>query len=210
MLSDFLTANDTFFIQGQRLYLRSMQARDVDAWIALRTESQDYLKPWEPTWAPNALSREAFRRRLKYFTRTARDDNCYALLIFRITDDILIGGLTMNNVRRGVTQSASLGYWIGQPYAGKHFMTEAVVATVKYAFLNMGLHRVEAACLSDNEPSARVLINAGFREEGFARAYRRINGEWQDHRLFGIINGDPLPAFEMITGRNRADKLTSF
>lgn len=194
MLADFLTASEADHIDGYRISMMAMQARHADEWIALRDISADDLRPWEPTWSPDALSREAFKRRLRFFAKCARDDSCYAFLIFHNESGCLIGGLTMSNVRRGVTHSASIGYWMGTPFTGKGYMTEAVVTAVQHGFERMCFQRMEAACLPHNHASASVLLNAGFTEEGFARSYRRINGQWQDHRLFGIVRGDAMPS----------------
>ena len=108
----------------------------------------------------------------------------------RRRDDALLGGITFSNVRRGVAQSASLGYWIGAPHAHQGYMTEALSAVLDFAFDHLALHRVEAACLPDNEASQGLLLKIGFQDEGYARQYLRINGRWQDHRLFALLKGD--------------------
>jgi [ribosomal protein S5]-alanine N-acetyltransferase len=115
--------------------------------------------------------------------------------VFDKKTDQLAGGCQLSNIRQGIAQSAaSLGYWMGQKHAGKGLMTDAVVTLVRYAFDRLAFHRIEAACLPSNVASRRVLTKAGFTAEGTARKYLRINGEWQDHLLFAIIVGDPMPA----------------
>ena len=57
------------------------------------------------------------------------------------------------------------------------------------AFSRLGLHRLEAACLPENEASSGLLLRAGFTQEGRAAAYLKINGDWRDHLLFGLVNG---------------------
>jgi ribosomal-protein-alanine N-acetyltransferase len=69
-------------------------------------------------------------------------------------------------------------------------MTEALKATLEFAFDHLGLHRVEAACLPSNHASRRLLAKLCFREEGLARRYLRINNAWEDHVLFGILRED--------------------
>src|SRR3546814_7077148 len=93
----------------------------------------------------------------------------------------LMGGVTISNVRRGVAQAASIGYWIGGRYARQGFMSEAASAVVEFAFEELALHRVEAACLTSNDASRSLLLKVGFRQEGYARQYLRIKGKWQDH-----------------------------
>jgi ribosomal-protein-alanine N-acetyltransferase len=100
----------------------------------------------------------------------------------------LVGGATLSNIRRGVAQMASLGYWAGGTFTSRGYVTAAVRAIVRYAFEDLDLHRVEAACQPDNTASRRVLEKAGFTQEGAAKAYLKINGKWRDHLLFGIVN----------------------
>ncbi len=101
-----------------------------------------------------------------------------------------MGAITLSNVRRGVAETGTLGYWIGQPHSGRGVATAAVQAVVGYAFDKLKLHRLEAACLPTNHGSRRVLEKSGFRNEGRARAYLKINGEWADHLLFGLVEDE--------------------
>ena len=80
---------------------------------------------------------------------------------------------------------------MGEPFAGRGLMSEAVRAVLPFGFDTLNLHRIEAACLPTNEPSLRLLRKSGFSEEGFARGYLKINGDWQDHVLFAMLAGDP-------------------
>jgi ribosomal-protein-alanine N-acetyltransferase len=177
-------------IQGRGVWLRPPQLSDYAAWAELRTESRAHLVPWEPAWPRDDLTKSAYRRRLKHYQREACDDLGYAFLAFETEGDRLIGGLTLSNVRRGVTQSAMLGYWLGGAFVGRGYMTAAVRAALPYAFETLRLHRVEAAVQPVNARSAGVLMRVGFTEEGLARRYLKINGQWQDHRLFAILAED--------------------
>jgi len=174
-------------LAGRGVYLRSPEDRDWRAWSDLRAVSRDFLVPWEPTWPADALSRESFRRRLRRYGIDWREDAGYSFFIFRTGDTALLGGATLGNVRRGVAQSATLGYWIGAPYARQGYMTDAIQATVAFAFETLQLHRLEAACLPSNDASQGVLRKLGFRQEGYAQRYLRINGEWCDHLLFALL-----------------------
>lgn len=200
MLHEFISPNAEPTVETPRLYLRPMAAQDWRQWIEVRGQSQSHLVPWEPTWPRDALTRDAFRRRLRYYTKGARDDQVYSFLILRGEDDRLIGGATLSNVRRGVTLAASLGYWMAVDRTGRGYMTEAIVGLLGHAFDALRLNRVEAACVPQNHASRRVLEKAGFTHEGFARAYRKINGQWRDHLLFGIVATDPLPDLSAVAG----------
>jgi [ribosomal protein S5]-alanine N-acetyltransferase len=180
-------------IHGARVVLRHPAMGDYGPWAELRALSRQHLTVWEPAWARDELSRSAFRRRLRQYQRELRDDQGYAFFLFRQGDAVLLGGLSISTIRRGVAQAASIGYWIGAPHAGNGYMTDAVRAVLPFAFGTLGLHRLEAACLPHNVPSQRVLEKTGFRREGTARRYLKINGVWQDHILFALLQEDAQP-----------------
>jgi ribosomal-protein-alanine N-acetyltransferase len=177
-------------VQGRGLWLRPPQIIDYGPWAELRTLSRAHLTPWEPSWPRDDLTKSAYRRRVKYYQREARDDLGYAYLMFESESDRLMGGLTLSNVRRGVTQSAMLGYWLGVPFVGRGHMTNAVKALLPHAFEVLRLHRVEAAVQPNNGRSVSVLEQCGFQREGLARRYLKINGQWQDHVIYAMLAED--------------------
>jgi len=180
-------------IRGEGLYLRASEMRDYAEWAELREKSRSFLTPWEPLWPIDDLSRASFRYRVRRHAEEMARDEAYSFFIFREEDDALLGGLSFGHVRRGVSQAATLGYWMGEPYAGKGFMTRAVRAACAYAFEKRGFHRIEAACLPTNAPSKRLLERIGFKQEGYARSYLNINGQWRDHLLYALLETDPPP-----------------
>lgn len=175
-------------VKGQGLTLRPPRASDHEAWAALRQASHAYLQRREPLWPEDDLSRAAFRRRLAIYGREMEAGNAWPFFIFADSDQSLVGAITLSNVRRGVAETGTLGYWIGESFAGRGLGTAAVRAMLAYAFEDLHLHRLEAACVPDNTASRRVLEKTGFVLEGQARAYLKINGEWADHLLFGVVN----------------------
>ena len=177
-------------LRGAGLYLRPAQGGDYAAWSTLREASREFLTPWEPTWPADDLTRGAFRRRLRRQAEEIARDESFAFLIFEDDSDLLLGGITIGGIRRGVAQTASLGYWMGAPYAGRGHMTRAVAVAAAFAFSTLRLHRLEAACIPSNIASATLLERNGFQREGFARAYLCINGAWRDHYLFGLLEGE--------------------
>jgi ribosomal-protein-alanine N-acetyltransferase len=172
---------------GEKIYLRPPQEEDFDTWAALREESRDFLVPWEPTWPSDALTLSSYRRRLRQHAIDWRSDSGYSFFIFRSTDDALLGGVSLSNVRRGIVMSASLGYWMGAPYARRGYGSDGVRTILRFAFGQLMLNRVEAACIPENDASRRLLERVGFEQEGYARKYLRINGEWRDHLLFAML-----------------------
>lgn len=186
-LLDWITPESGLSLEGRGVWLRAPRWRDYSEWSDLRRASRDFLQPWEPVWPEDDLERGAYRRRLAAYAREMEAGNAYPFFVFRTSDQALVGGVTLSNVRRGVAQMGTLGYWMGQPYAGQGYMTAALRPLIAFAFGTLGLHRVEAACLPDNQASHRLLLKSGFHEEGKARAYLKINGSWRDHLLFGIV-----------------------
>ncbi len=177
---------------GARVSLRGPDLGDFEAWRALRAASRPFLEPWEPLWPSDDLAPGSFRRRLRRWSTEIADGVALPFFVFARESGVLLGGLTLSQVRRGVTQTGTIGYWMGEPHAGKGYMTEAVGLLARHAFGPLALHRLEAACLPDNLRSIRLLEKVGFTREGLARAYLCIAGEWRDHLLWGLLSGDPL------------------
>ncbi|HVA14484.1 MAG TPA: GNAT family protein [Stellaceae bacterium] len=186
----FGTTPPPFRLVGRRTVLRAPDRQDWRVWAELRSASRAFLTPWEPSWGEDALTRAAFRRRLARYALEWHSDQGYTFLLFRLEDDALVGGISVTNVRRGVAESASVGYWVGESHAHQGYMSEGLALTLKFAFERLRLHRVEAACLPHNAPSRGLLLKSGFREEGYASEYLCIDGKWQDHVLFGILASD--------------------
>ncbi len=190
-LLDWIAPESGLRVEGEGLSLRPPRTTDYGEWRELRALSRPFLQPWEPTWPADDLSRAAFRRRLIAYARDREAGAAYPFFVFRNSDDTLTGGITLSNVRRGVAQMGSIGYWCGRPFARQGLTLAAVRAIGDFAFRTLGLHRLEAACIPDNRPSRELLAKAGFAEEGYAQAYLKINGVWRDHVLFGLISPAP-------------------
>jgi ribosomal-protein-alanine N-acetyltransferase len=178
-------------IESDHVMLRQPQMSDHAEWATLRERSREFLKPWEPIWPADDLTRGAFRRRLKRYAEDQRSDQAYSFFVFRRPDGVLVGGITIANVRRGVAQAGSIGYWMGEPYAREGLMSAALRVLMPFSFVTLRLHRLEAACIPTNVASIRLLEKSGFQREGYARQYLCINGSWQDHLLYARIKDDP-------------------
>jgi len=187
-LLDWIAPENGLRVEGDGVFLRPPRATDYAPWREVRAVSKPFLQPWEPVWPADDLTRAAFRRRLTAYARDREVGAAYPFFVFRTVDEALTGGITLSNVRRGVAQMGSVGYWCGRPFARQGLTLAAVRALSDFAFRTLGLHRLEAACVPENAPSRLLLRQAGFREEGEARAYLKINGSWRDHVLFGLVS----------------------
>ena len=186
-LLDWITPDPTLIVRGDGVTLRPPRQGDYAAWSQLRDRSRHFLQPWEPAWPEDDLTRPAYKRRLAIYAREMDLGTAYPFFVFRDEDDTRVGGVTLSNIRRGVAETGTLGYWIGQPYVRRGHASAAVAAITRFAFDRLNLHRVEAACLPSNAGSRGVLERCGFELEGKARAYLKINGVWRDHLLFGLV-----------------------
>jgi ribosomal-protein-alanine N-acetyltransferase len=177
-------------LRGERITLRLPVGRDYAQWSALRRASRAFLEPWEPLWAVDELERSGWRFRLERNRTEFKTGSGMGFLIIDHVEDRILGGITMGNIRRGVAQTCQIGYWMGEAYAGRGYMSDALNLVIPFAFGELRLHRIEAACIPSNARSVRVLEKAGFTREGLARSYLRINGVWQDHFLYGLVCDD--------------------
>ena len=177
-------------IETERLTLRPPAHADFRDWASLRRESEGFLTRWEPTWAPDHLSRKAFTNRVYWAQRSITNGSAMPLFLIRREDDRLLGAITLDNIRRGPAQAGTLGYWIGESHARQGYMREAIEATVHHAFHRLDLSRIEAACLPENTPSRGLLEKCGFKYEGVAQSYLQIGGRWRTHVLYASLRLD--------------------
>ncbi|MCX7888780.1 MAG: GNAT family N-acetyltransferase [Rhodobacteraceae bacterium] len=177
-------------IETERMTLRLPLHSDYRAWAALREESRDFLTPWEPMWSADHLSRKAFTNRVYWAARAEAQGTAVPLMMIRRSDDSLVGAVTLDNIRRGPSQAGTLGYWTGGRFARQGYMLEALRAVVHFAFADLDLSRLEAACLPENAASRGVLEKAGFKYEGVAQSYLQINGRWRNHVLYACLRAD--------------------
>jgi [ribosomal protein S5]-alanine N-acetyltransferase len=177
-------------VETERMTLRLPEHGDWRQWSELRDASVAFLAKWEPVWANDHLSRRAFTNRVYWASRAEAQGQALPMLMIRREDNQLLGALTLDNIRRGPSQTGTFGYWIGQPFARQGYMREAILALTHHAFTRLDLSRLEAACLPENLPSRGVLETCGFKYEGVAQSYLQINGRWRNHVLYANLRGD--------------------
>jgi ribosomal-protein-alanine N-acetyltransferase len=177
-------------IEGRTIIVKSIAYDDWLEWSTLRAASRDFLAPWEAIWPIDALSETAFERRVRRAGQDWQSEDGYAFHIFDRLGGRLIGGIALSQVYRGISQHGTLGYWMGQQFAGKGYMTDAVSALSNFAFTKLSLHRLHAACIPENIASQKVLEKNGFLREGYARRYLKIAGVWADHYLYAKLADD--------------------
>ncbi|WP_299141382.1 GNAT family protein [uncultured Tateyamaria sp.] len=185
-----LLAKRKLRIETERMTLRPPIHSDFRPWVALRSASIDHLTPWEPSWSADHLSRKAFTNRVYWAQRSIGSGSALPLFLVRRKDEMLMGAITLDNIRRGPAQAGTLGYWTGEQFARQGYMREAILSVVHFAFTRLDLSRIEAACLPENVPSRGLLETCGFKYEGVAQSYLQIDGRWRTHVLYAALRMD--------------------
>ena len=175
-------------LYGRRVMLRPLVAPDFPAWSEVRRRNHDWLTVWEPKRSAHAPDpthdRDAFSARCGQRERDRQTGAGYAFGLF--VDNAFAGEINLNNVVRGALQTGTVGYWIDQAKAGHSYVAEGVVVALRYAFEDLGLHRVEICIVPRNHNSRRVMEKLAIRDEGTALRFLEINGVWEDHVRYGI------------------------
>ncbi|MFS4437212.1 GNAT family N-acetyltransferase [Paracoccaceae bacterium GXU_MW_L88] len=178
----------------ERLRLSPPLMGDFNEWRRLRSDGWDFLSRWEPARDPRHYTRNGFRARVDWAQRMIEDGRAVPLFIRPLDGGPMLGAITLDNIRRGVSQQGTIGYWLGEPHVGKGYMTEAVSAVISYAFFDLDLSRIEAAILPHNSASRKVLESVGFQREALLPAYLKIADQWQDHILYSHLRSDRAAA----------------
>ena len=174
-------------LKGRRVVLRTLSEHDYDAWYAVRQRCRDWLVPWEPRPAgapPTPEDRASFAARCAARERERQLGGGYGFGIF--VGDRLAGEVTLSSIQRGPFQQAYIGYWVDRDLAGQGLAPESVVVVLRFAFEELGLHRVEIAIVPRNQPSRRVVEKLGVRSECVAVGFLEIDGRWEDHVRYAV------------------------
>jgi ribosomal-protein-alanine N-acetyltransferase len=170
--------------------VRETGEADSEAFHHLLVANREFLRPFEPVRPDWFFTLPGIRGELQRATADREADALYAFGIWERATGVLVGRIALANVVRGAWQNATLGYFVGRDWGGKGYATEAVRQVLDFAFGSGHLHRVQAAVMPRNTPSIRVLQKNGFRDEGVAERYLRINGAWENHRIYAVTVED--------------------
>lgn len=180
----------TLYDTPNGISLRLLTTDDTQAYLDLIQVTRFPYQAVEPLRDDEFYTLDAQTRRIQDRLKAAEEGTGYQFGIYTIKDDLLIGQISLNNVSYGVANYADMGYFIHPDYQGGGRMTAAVKLAVAYAFRALKLNRVQAAILPTNAGSQRVLEKNGFQAEGIARKYLKINGSYQDHRIYAVLAED--------------------
>lgn len=185
----------TLYQTSKGIYISPLELKEANSLLELRLKNRVAHNPFEPKRDDYFYTLAGQQQIINQRLEDAKQDRAYMFGIY-LLDGQLIGQITLSNVSRGVAQYADLGYLMDHEMQGNGYMTAAVDLVLGYAFRALGLHRVQAATLLHNEASRRVLEKSGFKPEGIARQYLKINGQWQDHQTYAILTDDVLASVE--------------
>ncbi len=172
---------------------RLITADDAPVLAELQQANREFLAPWTPWRDPRQFTIEGQRRAIA--AALAQHQKGTALPHVILSDGAVAGRVTLSDITTGTFASCHLGYWLSQSHNGRGLATAAVGEILGIAFGELGLHRVEAGTVPHNARSRAVLERNGFARFGYAPAYLKIAGEWQDHVLYQVLNAaDGAPA----------------
>jgi [ribosomal protein S5]-alanine N-acetyltransferase len=170
--------------------LRLPEPRDAESFLGLVTRNRDHFRPYEPRRPASYFTLAGQREQIAAAQRQAELGERFEFGVWERNGGGLVGRLSLGGISRGALQSAYLGYGIDVGHGGRGYATQAVRLAVRVAFDDLRLHRVQAAVVPENKASARVLAKVGFHEEGLARRYLFLDGQWKDHRMFALTEDE--------------------
>jgi [ribosomal protein S5]-alanine N-acetyltransferase len=169
-------------IAGERVFLRPPLRRDLEEFMALNRASTRLHK--------GLVSPPTRPAQFTDFLKRCRRIDCACFLICRVADSVIAGSINLSQIFLGGFRNAYLGYYMGAPYAGQGYMTEALQLMLRYTFGHLKLHRLEANIQPENVASIALVKRAGFIREGYSRRYLKICGRWRDHERWAILAED--------------------
>lgn len=164
---------------GSNIRIRRLLPADREEFHKLARASQSFLRPWIDPPATD----EQFDVYLKRLESPADEP----MLVCEASSGRIAGVINIGCIVRGPLQSGFLGFWIGEPFVRRGYMSEALPLAVQYVFGDLGLHRLEANIQPGNTPSIALVRKCGFSKEGFSPKYLKVFGEWRDHERWAIV-----------------------
>ena len=162
------------------VFLRTVAQSDEKEFLALMLASKTLHQPW--------ISPPLDQRTFNFYLERMLQSDHEGLLICESHTHNIVGVININNIVRSSFLSATLGYYIGQPYLGLGYMQPAIQQLKQYAFTTLGLHRLEANIQPDNVRSINLVKRTGFVHEGLSKDYLYLSGAWRDHERWACYD----------------------
>lgn len=174
--------------ETERLSLRTLTANDANVLQSFLVRNRTFFSPWEPLRDNPYYSEEAIIQRIEGEILLESQEKQLSLSLTRKGEERIIGNVTLSNIVRGPFQSCFLGYKLDEEATNRGYMSEAVARVADIAFNDLRLHRIEANIMPRNKRSIQVVEKNGFIYEGVSKRYLRINGNWEDHAHYVLLN----------------------
>lgn len=177
----------------ERLHLKVLSATFAPQVLRYFEHNAAFRQPWSPIPPAHFLTLAHQRQRLTDDWTAMERGASVRLWLFKRDDAALatiLGFVSLSNIVRGAFQSCNVGYEMSSDQLNQGYITEALRAVIELAFGAIRLHRLEANIMPRNVRSLRVVEKLGFVAEGLARKYLKINGVWEDHQHYVLLNAD--------------------
>jgi ribosomal-protein-alanine N-acetyltransferase len=184
----FIPAQKKYNPAGVPHYLRFLHPDDAQQFTEYFRRNQLFHRPWSPRLLEAHLSIGRQRELLNNMMKQQESEEAFHFGIFTLEDDLMIGKISLTAIERGVFENGRFGYSIDEQFQGKGLMTSSIKEIMKFAFLGLSLHRLEANIMTTNQASRRVLEKCGFQKIGTSPKMLFMNGKWEDHDMYMILN----------------------
>lgn len=155
---------------------------------AYREKNRSHLAPWEPAADPRTSLPDACLQMARRSWQGYAEGSALQLIAIDRASRRMVAACNFTNIVRGPLQACHLGYSVDQELQGQGLMREVAEAGIRYLFDSVGLHRIMANHMPSNSRSENLLRSLGFEREGYARAYLKIAGKWEDMVLNALVN----------------------
>lgn len=188
---------DRSVLRTPRLVLRPLTDADRGPFIDLVRRSRAHLDRWSALHRPGESDDQLFDRQLE-LTRSGERRSTAARRLVQLHDGTLVGACNLNSISRGLQFESDCNWWIGEPYCGRGYATEALRATAEHALRDLptglGLHRVFAGIRPDNAPSIAVATKCGFTRQQQVKSYLNVGGAWELHDMYvlDVLGNAPI------------------
>ncbi len=176
-------------LETDRMLLISLDSTDTEQFFDFLVRNKEYFRKWSAQYEENYFSVWYHRAWLESLEQEALNGTQVKFGVYYKTNpNRIIGSVSLSNIIKGIFQSCFLGYRIDENETQKGIATESIKRVIEYAFDELKLHRIEANVMPSNAASIKVVEKLGFINEGLAKNYLKVNGKWEDHYHFVLIN----------------------
>jgi ribosomal-protein-serine acetyltransferase len=173
----------------ERMELRLLSPHDTQHFFDLTYQNRKHIGEWM-FWISDNYSLADAEQHIRQALHRFADNNGFEVGIW--FDNQLAGCIRYNYID-WMHRNTELGYWLGESFQGRGFATKSCQAMIDYAFIHLGLHRVEIRCMSENLKSRCIPERLGFKLEGTLRQVRWRHDHFDDHVIYGLLANEWQP-----------------